>query len=86
MPNIKVFSEFITFADKKNLPLTILTPVMTNQGIEHCTGLFDKIYQWNSDTEVVVNDIGVLFFLKKNTLILNFPWAGFSIKDLKIHV
>jgi hypothetical protein len=65
MPNIKVFSEFITFADKKNLPLTILTPVMTNQGIEHCTELFDKIYQWNSDTEVVVNDIGVLFFLKK---------------------
>jgi len=66
MPDIKGIAEFILFADKKDLALTLLTPVLTDQGIEHCTALFDRLYQWDSTTEVVVNDLGVLFFLKKN--------------------
>ncbi len=66
MPDPQGVSKFITFAGKKDLSLTLLTPVLTDQGIEHCTGLFDRLKQWNSTTEVVVNDLGVLFFLKKN--------------------
>jgi hypothetical protein len=66
MPDIKGLDEFILFADKKDLSLTLLTPVLTDQGIGQCAALFDRLYQWNSSAEVVVNDLGVLFFLKKN--------------------
>ena len=66
LPDPPELSRFCESADRKNLPLTLLTPVLTDQGIEHCSPLFDRLNQWNPEAEVVVNDIGVLFFLKKN--------------------
>lgn len=65
MPSLKTLSKFIGFADKKDVSLTLLTPVLTNQGVEQLTPLFDLLSQWNHGCEVVVNDVGVLFFLKK---------------------
>ncbi|MBU1340229.1 MAG: hypothetical protein KKE44_04995 [Proteobacteria bacterium] len=65
MPDLHGLSRFIRFADKKELPLTLLTPVLTDPGIEHLIPLFDRVSRWNPASEVVINDLGVLFFLKK---------------------
>ncbi len=66
LPTHHELSGFLGFADKKGLSLTLLTPVLTDQAIVACTELFDCLYQWNPSAEVVVNDLGVLFYLKKN--------------------
>jgi hypothetical protein len=84
LPDPQELNRFCGFAEQKNLSLTLLTPVLTDQGIEHCTPLFDGLNQWNPKAEVVVNDLGVLFFLKKNIRIFNSPWADFSTRGLKI--
>ncbi len=65
MPSLKMLSKFIGFADKKDVSLTLLTPVLTDQGIEQLTPLFDLLSHWKPACEIVVNDLGVLFFLKK---------------------
>ncbi|SDU41058.1 hypothetical protein [Desulfobacula phenolica] len=65
LPTPQELSCLCGFTEQKNLSLTLLTPVLTDQGIEHCTPLFDRLNQWNPEAEVVVNDLGVLFFLKK---------------------
>ena len=72
LPDPGELSKICGFADRKKLSLTLLTPVLTDQGVEECKDLFDRFYHWNSSSEVVVNDLGVLFFLKKN-------YPGFQI-------
>ncbi len=63
-PGLKELKEFGRFAAEKELPLTLLTPVLTDEGLERIAPLFDYLDSNHSGAEVVANDWGVLFFLK----------------------
>ena len=64
LPEGDELNKVFRTADQKGVPLTLLTPVLTDPGIKSCAGLFEKLKQWDPTTEVVVNDLGVLFYLK----------------------
>jgi hypothetical protein len=53
-------------AKAENRDLTFLTPPLTDDGMDQCRPLFDILKAMDLQTEVVVNDWGVLFFLKEN--------------------
>lgn len=65
LPDRGELQGFFRMAEQKGLPLTLLTPVLTDPGIKACSGLFEHFSQWDPGAEVVVNDLGVLFYLKK---------------------
>lgn len=65
LPQVSELEGMLDLAREKELSITFLTPVLTDTGLVSCNGLFDCLHQWESDVEVVVNDLGVLFYLKK---------------------
>jgi hypothetical protein len=52
-------------ANGENRGLTFLTPPLTDDGMDRCGPLFDFLKERGLGTEVVVNDWGVLLFLKE---------------------
>jgi hypothetical protein len=72
LPDVKSLKNQLKAADQKGLPVTFLTPVLTDGGIKAWGKLFDTFHQWDRAAEVVVNDLGVLLYLKQT-----FP--GFSL-------
>jgi hypothetical protein len=66
MPSLAEMKRFSCFAEEKNLNITLLTPVLTDDGIEKCSPLFEYLKRKYPDMEIVVNDLGVLFYLKRN--------------------
>lgn len=72
LPDVKDLKNMLKAADQKGLPVTLLTPVLTDGGITACGKLFETFHQWDHAAEVVVNDLGVLLYLKQT-----FP--GFSL-------
>jgi hypothetical protein len=72
LPDVKALKNQLNAADQKGLPVTLLTPVLTDGGIKACAKLFETFHQWDHAAEVVVNDLGVLLCLKQT-----FP--GFSL-------
>lgn len=65
LPSLTEMKHFSQFAQERNLGITLLTPVLTDDGIEKCSPLFDYLKKRHSEAEVVVNDLGVLFYLKR---------------------
>ena len=65
LPGVDDLPGFLRMADEMGLGLTLLTPVLTDQGIEECNPLFQDLKKWNPGAEVVVNDLGVLFYLQR---------------------
>ena len=72
LPDVKDLKQQLKAADQQGLPVTLLTPVLTDGGIKACGKLFETFHQWDHAAEVVVNDLGVLLYLKQT-----FP--GFSL-------
>ncbi|MDM8523197.1 hypothetical protein QUF80_07490 [Desulfococcaceae bacterium HSG8] len=66
IPSLAEMKHFFSFAEEKNLNITLLTPVLTDEGIAKCSPLFEYLEKKHPETEVVVNDLGVLFYLKRN--------------------
>ena len=66
IPVLNQLKEFCRFARDRKLKITLLTPVMTDKGLEKTAPLFDYLAKDCSKAEVVVNDWGLLLFLKKN--------------------
>lgn len=65
LPDVKTLKSRLKAADQKGLPVTLLTPVLTDGGIKAWDKLFETFHQWNHAAEVVVNDLGVLLYLKQ---------------------
>ncbi len=65
LPDVKGLKNQLKAADQKGLPVTLLTPVLTDGGIKACGKLFETFHQWDHAAEVVVNDLGVLLYLKQ---------------------
>ena len=72
LPDEKDLKNKLKAADQKGLPVTLLTPVLTDGGIKAWGNVFEIFHQWDDTAEVVVNDPGVLLYLKQT-----FP--GFSL-------
>jgi len=66
LPHLNELDDLVQLAKEKAWEVTFLTPPLTDQGLEGCGRLFDDLRQKLPQAEVVVNDWGVLFFLKEN--------------------
>jgi hypothetical protein len=65
LPGLKELERFCRFAKEKKVGLTLLTPVLTDAGLNQYAELFGCLENGCPDAEVVVNDIGVLLFLRE---------------------
>jgi len=65
LPSIDELDVLCQMAKMENKDLTFLTPPLTDDGIDKCGPLFDILKGMDPGTEVVVNDWGVLLFLKE---------------------
>ena len=65
LPGVKDFVRFFRLAEGQDLQVTLLTPMMSNHGLDHCLALIDFIAAEQSATEIVVNDFGLLSLLRE---------------------
>ena len=65
LPDIEELDAICQVAKGDFRGLTFLTPPLTDAGIDRCGPLFDILKDMDLGTEVVVNDWGVLLFLKE---------------------
>ena len=65
LPSIDELDTICQLVKRENRDLTFLTPPLTDDGMDRCRPLFDFLNERGLRTEVVVNDWGVLFFLKE---------------------
>ena len=65
LPSVKEMDGFLGMARARNWPVTLLTPPLTDEGLEECVPLFSRLAEDDPGTEVVVNDWGALLFLKE---------------------
>ena len=65
LPSIDELDAICKVAKGDFRGLTFLTPPLTDDGIDRCGPLFDILKDMDLGTEVVVNDWGVLLFLKE---------------------
>lgn len=66
LPHLDELDSLCQLANAKNGGLTFLTPPLTDEGIEKYFPLFNFLKESDPRTELVVNDWGVLLFLKQN--------------------
>ena len=66
MPDPGMLEETLQGAANKSWDVTLLTPPVTNEGLERCLTLFRFLEQHAPETEVVVNDWGLLGALREN--------------------
>jgi hypothetical protein len=64
MPAPDVLEAITGSARRKGWPVTLLTPPVTDQGLERCSRLFGFLEREVPGAEVVVNDWGLLCLLK----------------------
>lgn len=60
LPTLQELLAFGAWAEDHRLPITLLTPVMTDGELQRCIPLVEGFYRGHPDAEVVVNDWGVL--------------------------
>ena len=65
LPGLAEFDTLCQLAKGQNRALTLLTPPLTDDGMDRCCPLFDILKSMDLGTEVVVNDWGVLLFLRE---------------------
>ncbi len=65
IPSRSQLSEALSFADSKGLSFSLVTPYVTNPGLERIDVLMDVLYKSNPEAEVVFNDWGVFHLMKE---------------------
>ncbi len=65
LPDMDALHDFSRFAQDNRLALTMLTPPLSDREIERHFSLFDYLNKFHNNVEIVVNDMGVILFLKK---------------------
>lgn len=71
LPDLPRLEELVLLSKQTDTPVTLLTPVVSDFGIDVCKALFEHLAKNAPDTEIVVNDWGLAFFLKE--AFPNFP-------------
>ncbi|MEW6439383.1 MAG: hypothetical protein AB1640_00460 [bacterium] len=64
LPSLRELNRFLEEAKAGKWKLTILTPPLTDEGLDTCAPLFERLERGDPATEVVVNDWGLLVYLK----------------------
>ena len=65
MPRLAELDALLDVAREHSKDVTLLTPPLTDAGIDECTRLLDRLRERCPEAEVVANDWGVLLFLKE---------------------
>jgi len=65
LPSLSELKALYQFAEKRGLGVTLLTPVLTDEGLSKHASLFDYLSERDPAAEVVVSDWGSLFFIKE---------------------
>jgi hypothetical protein len=65
LPTREELSVFRRWAERRHLPVTLLTPVMTDGEIQKALALLTALHRDLPDVEVVVNDWGVLHAIRE---------------------
>lgn len=65
LPDLDRIREILSLSKKLDVPVTLLTPVVSDFGIETCMPLFSYLSTAAPETEIVVNDWGMLVFLRE---------------------
>jgi hypothetical protein len=65
MPGPAELDAFLDFAREHHRQITLLTPPLTDSGIEELSLLLNRLHDSFPEAEVVANDWGVLVFLKE---------------------
>jgi hypothetical protein len=66
LPTPKELARFCRFSTERNMGLTLLLPVLTDAGLDHCAALFERLEKCYPEAELVANDIGTILFLRKH--------------------
>ncbi|HEA47179.1 MAG TPA: hypothetical protein ENH97_02070 [bacterium] len=65
LPSPPELKEALNFARQRRLSFTLVTPFVTEEGLKKLIPLWEVLKDWQK-SEVVVNDWGVLYFLREN--------------------
>ncbi|MFH0942525.1 MAG: hypothetical protein V1823_05860 [Chloroflexota bacterium] len=63
LPDVADLKRVLDFAGEKGLDFTLVTPYVTERGLEKLSGLLEVLVTARPDSEVVFNDYGVLRLL-----------------------
>jgi hypothetical protein len=66
IPSPRQLKKVLQFCRVKNIEFSLVTPLVTNEGLTKLKSLFKIISQFEGEKEVVVNDWGLLRFLTNN--------------------
>lgn len=65
LPAATELDGLLGMARDRNWPVSLLTPPLTDEGLERCTPLLDRLRTAQPAAEVVANDWGALLFLRE---------------------
>ena len=85
IPDLEELKTSINFAAKNNIDFTLVTPYVTNKGIDRLIPLFEEISDFETGgkvIEVVFNDWGILRLLRRNYKKLS-PVMGRLLNKMK---
>ncbi|MCX5896063.1 MAG: hypothetical protein NTZ51_09570, partial [Proteobacteria bacterium] len=68
IPSLQQVKKILSFAEKRGLGLTLVTPFVTNQGLKKLEKVLALLAEQAPGAEVVFNDWGVFQFLKEAQL------------------
>ena len=77
LPNFYFIDHIVDVINKENLGLTLLTPTLSQINFFSFSEILEHLHKKNPNTEIVVNDWGMIFFLKEK-----FPSFNLSIGRL----
>ena len=66
IPAVKQVEKILSFCSKKKNQFTFITPFVTDEGLGKLKPVFKFLAKENPDTEIVINDLGVAYFLSRD--------------------
>ena len=65
IPSPQEVDQVMDFAQEHHIPLSLVTPYVTNEGLKKWKTLIEKVAEGNPQSEVVFNDWGILNAIKE---------------------
>jgi hypothetical protein len=66
LPSPKELKQVLQFTKENKQSLILVTPMLSDEAIEKCHPLFDALSLNDPESEIVVNDWGLMSFLREN--------------------
>jgi len=65
IPLLEQLKKVLIFCDKKKIHFSFMTPFVIDEGLDKLKPLFKFLAKKKPETEIIVNDLGVAYFLSK---------------------